>query len=298
MIHRSIFRLKFNVKKAIDFPLSFQVFFGTVIKIYAFLSLVDILVSGCGGRESLFNTPRSWTKYSFNYRPQRSWAKVIFSQASVCPQGGSASLHAGMPPPRTRPPGSRHSPGPDPPPPGADTPPGADPPSQEADSSIWSMSGQYASHWNAFLFYGAFGKCQNVGLVLSVGEGGTRIPSRGGNPRGVGGMGANIQFCHIYRPKRSFGQGNIFTPVCHSVHRGGVSNFFGRVSNFGGSLIFQGVSNFFGGDVSGIRSTFGRYASYWNAFLFPIKLHQLRTFWAMQGERMPGAHPRSAIGSV
>ena len=26
----------------------------------------------------------------------------------------------------------------------------------------------------------------------------------------------------IYRPKRSFGQGNIFTPVCHSVHRGGV----------------------------------------------------------------------------
>ena len=32
-----------------------------------------------------------------------------------------------------------------------------------------------------------------------------------------------------YRPKRSFGQGNIFTPVCHSVHRGGVSapNFRG-----------------------------------------------------------------------
>ena len=27
---------------------------------------------------------------------------------------------------------------------------------------------------------------------------------------------------HYYRPKRSFGQGNIFTPVCHSVHRGGV----------------------------------------------------------------------------
>ena len=25
----------------------------------------------------------------------------------------------------------------------------------------------------------------------------------------------------IYRPKRSFGQGNIFTSVCHSVHRGG-----------------------------------------------------------------------------
>ena len=29
---------------------------------------------------------------------------------------------------------------------------------------------------------------------------------------------------YIYRPQRSCGQGNIFTPVCHSVHRGeGVS---------------------------------------------------------------------------
>ena len=26
-----------------------------------------------------------------------------------------------------------------------------------------------------------------------------------------------------YRPQRSCGQGNIFTPVCHSVHRGGMS---------------------------------------------------------------------------
>ena len=54
------------------------------------------------------------------YRPQRSWAKVIFSQASVCPQGGrgSVSVHAGIYPP---PPGTRH-------PPGADTPPQADTP--------------------------------------------------------------------------------------------------------------------------------------------------------------------------
>ena len=28
-----------------------------------------------------------------------------------------------------------------------------------------------------------------------------------------------VVFCH-YRPQRSCGQGNIFTPVCHSVHRG------------------------------------------------------------------------------
>ena len=29
--------------------------------------------------------------------------------------------------------------------------------------------------------------------------------------------------CHFYRPQRSCGQGNIFTPVCHSVHGGGGS---------------------------------------------------------------------------
>ena len=29
-------------------------------------------------------------------------------------------------------------------------------------------------------------------------------------------------FGNIYRPKRSFGQGYIFTGVCDSVHRGGV----------------------------------------------------------------------------
>ena len=55
---------------------------------------------------------------SVYYRPQRSWAKVIFSQASVCPRGGgvSASVHAGIctleqtPNPLSRPPGSRHPP--------------------------------------------------------------------------------------------------------------------------------------------------------------------------------------------
>ena len=78
------------------------------------------------------------------YRPQRSWGKVMFSQASVILlTGGSASVHAGIhthppwadppgadTPPEQTPPGSRH------PwsrhPPGADTPradtPGADPP--------------------------------------------------------------------------------------------------------------------------------------------------------------------------
>ena len=32
----------------------------------------------------------------------------------------------------------------------------------------------------------------------------------------------NLQFFVITARKRSLGQGNMFTPVCHSVHRGGV----------------------------------------------------------------------------
>ena len=31
-----------------------------------------------------------------------------------------------------------------------------------------------------------------------------------------------ISFCFHYRPQRSCGQGNIFTPVCHSIHGGGL----------------------------------------------------------------------------
>ena len=31
-----------------------------------------------------------------------------------------------------------------------------------------------------------------------------------------------LVFGYYYRPQRSCGQGNIFTPVCHSVHGGGV----------------------------------------------------------------------------
>ena len=70
--------------------------------------------------------------------------------------------------------------------------------------------------------------------------------------------------------------------------QGGVSNFSGGGSPifracspgvvpgggclqfFGGSPIFQGGLQFFGGGGSptGIWSTFGQYASYWNAFLF------------------------------
>ena len=49
--------------------------------------------------------------------------------------------------PRTRPPRSRHLPTPHPHPPRTRHPP------READSSIPSTSGRYASYWNAFLLY-------------------------------------------------------------------------------------------------------------------------------------------------
>ena len=69
------------------------------------------------------------------YRPQRSWAKVIFSQACVCPQGGRGvclSACWDIPPPeqtpspRADPSGSRHPPLPQeqtPPPPRSRHPP-------------------------------------------------------------------------------------------------------------------------------------------------------------------------------
>ena len=106
------------------------------------------------------------------YRPQRSWAKVMFLQASVILStgGGRVSGRENPPgretPPAGRPPG-RQTPlagrpprdqtplGPDPPTGGRLPPREADPPGtrplRKADSSIRSMSGRYASYWNAFL---------------------------------------------------------------------------------------------------------------------------------------------------
>ena len=119
------------------------------------------------------------------YRPQRSWANVIFSQACVCPQGGRGvclsacwdtppgSRHL---PPEQTPPGSRHPPRTrhkppreltprDQTPPLEQTPPDQahpleqtplpdqahPPPPREADCSIRLTSSRYASYWNAFL---------------------------------------------------------------------------------------------------------------------------------------------------
>ena len=54
---------------------------------------------------------------------------------------------------------------------------------------------------------------------------------------------------------------------------GGCLQFFGGSPIFlgGVSPIFLGVSNFFWGVSTRIQSMFGRYASYWNAFLFKVK---------------------------
>ena len=54
-------------------------------------------------------------------------------------------------------------------------------------------------------------------------------------------------------PATELRQGNVFTPVCHSVHRGGGQTPPGRPIPY--------VVH------AGIRSTSGRYASYWNAIL-------------------------------
>ena len=108
------------------------------------------------------------------YRPQRSWGKVMFLQASlILLTGGwrSASVHAGIAPPgnrhpleqtptpqeqtppRTDTPQSRHPPQEQTPPSGADIPPGADTtPQSRACWEIWSTRGWYASYWNANLF--------------------------------------------------------------------------------------------------------------------------------------------------
>ena len=79
----------------------------------------------------------------YYYRPERSWGEVIFSQAPVIlfTGGGSASVHAGIPPSPHR--QDR------PPPPGK-----AEPPAQcMLGDTYRSTSGRYASYCNALLVF-------------------------------------------------------------------------------------------------------------------------------------------------
>ena len=119
----------------------------------------------------LYITHASCQRIGCFYRLQRSWAKVMFLQASVILStgGGSASVHAGIPHPpgsdtpqeQTPPPQSRSPLGADPPhradtpqdqtPHGSRHPPDQTPLPQEADSGIRSTSGRHTSYWNAFL---------------------------------------------------------------------------------------------------------------------------------------------------
>ena len=101
--------------------------------------------------------------------------------------------------------------------------------------------------------------------------------------------------CNYYRPQRSCGQGNIFTPVCHSVHRGGMSEAdppgrhtppppsrhtplragtppigtppLGRYTPPAGTPPQTRPPPPSREAHASIRSMSGRYASYWNAFL-------------------------------
>ena len=97
---------------------------------------------------------------SLFYRPQIKFVKVMFSQVSVCPQGGLAHCMLDTPP-------QADTPGQTPPwadtpePPWADilqadttrqTPPWAVTPCT-VHAGIRSTSGWHASHWNAFLFF-------------------------------------------------------------------------------------------------------------------------------------------------
>ena len=76
---------------------------------------------------------------------------------SFCSRGGSASVHAGIPPPTADPPGThpQHTPSSGTPPSGTPpthTPPLA-PPQCRACWEIRSMRGRYASYWNAILLF-------------------------------------------------------------------------------------------------------------------------------------------------
>ena len=102
-------------------------------------------------------------------------------------------------------------------------------------------------------------------------------------------MPAQLQFILIsifyYRPQRSCGQGNIFTPVCHSVHRGVClrQNPLGADTPPPPGADIPWVRHPLGAynppgsrhprqqtppqAHSSIWSTSGRYSSYWNEFL-------------------------------
>ena len=79
---------------------------------------------------------------------------------------------------------------------------------------------------------------------------------------------SGYQVTFITARKRSFGQGDVFIPVCHSVHRGGVGSasqeslHLRRSASGGRDWVDPFLIRYYS-----MRLTSGRYASYWNAFL-------------------------------
>ena len=133
--------------------------------------------------------------------PQTKFAKAMFSQVSVCPQGGgSQSLSGGLcpggslsgRPPRQRPSQTENPPGQRAPldrdPPGQRDPPWQRPtldrypPRQRppwtetpGQRPPWTVTGgRYASYWNAFLFYTYTQRCNK----RSKGDCGERLSNR------------------------------------------------------------------------------------------------------------------------
>ena len=95
--------------------------------------------------------------------------------------------------------------------------------------------------------------------------------------------------------KRSLGQGNVFTPVCHSVHR--ESSLSRGVSVRGiclGGLCPRGVSVWGVSDLGDTpwqrpppcTVTSGRYASYWNTFLFSSSLSEKSSYGKTKNDQV------------
>ena len=107
---------------------------------------------------------------TYYYRPQTKFEKVMFSQVSVCPQGGVCPIACWdahpqdktppdqTPPRADPPPGSRQTPPEQAlpkcrhPPPEHTPPPRVDTTPRSACWEIRETSGRYASYWNAYLF--------------------------------------------------------------------------------------------------------------------------------------------------
>ena len=92
--------------------------------------------------------------------------------------------------------------------------------------------------------------------------------------------------CFKYLPSATKLKGNVFTPVCHSVHGGGgclPRQTPEGVSAWGLSASVHAGIHPMGRDHPGRHPPgshcHGRYASYWNAFLFPEIFQESIQFW-------------------